>query len=43
MKVKCEDCIYYDKVSGLCGFCMKKILKEVEKNYDRQNKDKGAE
>lgn len=43
MKAKCEECVYYDKTSGLCGLCMKKILKEVEEKYDRQNKDKGTE
>lgn len=31
----CQDCRYYDKRSGLCGFCMKKILEEVKENLEK--------
>ena len=27
-KTECSSCVYYDKRSGFCGFCMTKILKE---------------
>lgn len=37
MKIRnpdCEGCNFYDRSSGLCGFCMKKILKEVKENMN---------
>ena len=45
MKILCEECCYYDVRSGLCGFCMKRIISEVEEklNGDGQDDDKGAE
>ena len=40
-----EECCYYDVRSGLCGFCMKRIVREVEEklNGDGQDDDKGTE
>ena len=26
----CKTCCYYDRLTGLCGVCMKKILKELK-------------
>ena len=26
----CKACCYYDRLTGLCGVCMKKILKELK-------------
>lgn len=44
MKIQCEECCYYDRRSGLCGFCMKQILKEEEtRDGDGQDDDQGAE
>lgn len=45
MKVQCEECRYYDIRSGLCGFCMKKIIREVEerKNGNRQDSDENTQ
>lgn len=31
---ECIDCTYYDKRSGLCGFCMVKILQEIEERKE---------
>ena len=34
MKMKhqdCQNCHYYDKLTGFCGVCYLKILKEMEK------------
>ena len=42
-------CCYYDRLTGLCGVCMKKILKElkvareVRSDGDRQNEPEGDE
>lgn len=33
-KEECRNCTYYDKRSGLCGFCMVKILKEIEERKE---------
>ncbi len=41
-KYDCEHCNYYNKISGVCGFCLKKIMKELERNdSDGQNNNKG--
>ncbi len=45
----CLECCYYDRLTGLCGVCMKKILEELKKarevknDGDRQNKPEGDE
>ena len=26
----CKTCCYYDRLTGLCGVCMKKILRELK-------------
>lgn len=45
----CKACCYYDRLTGLCGVCMKKILKElkeaqeVRSDGDRQNESEGDE
>ena len=45
----CKTCCYYDRLTGLCGVCMKKILKElkvaqeVRSDGDRQNEPEGDE
>ena len=45
----CRTCYYYDRLTGLCGVCMKKILKElkvaqeVRSDGDRQNESEGDE
>ena len=45
----CRMCCYYDRLTGLCGVCMKKILKElkaaqeVRSDGDRQNESEGDE
>lgn len=45
----CKTCCYYDRMTGLCGVCMKKILKElkvaqeVRSDGDRQNEPEGDE
>lgn len=31
---ECKSCTYYDKRSGFCGFCMVKILKEIEEREE---------
>ena len=31
---ECKSCTYYDKRSGFCGFCMVKILKEIEERKE---------
>lgn len=37
---ECEGCTYYDRTSGLCGFCMRRILNEVRaKNEKEGDKD----
>ena len=38
-KTECSSCVYYDKRSGFCGFCMVKILKEIEE--ERKEKTHG--
>ena len=45
MKIQCEECYYYDSRSGLCGFCMKKIIREVEeqKHGNQQNDNQNTE
>lgn len=46
---ECEGCNYYDKKSGLCGFCMMKILREIEeersvkKDGNRQDEAESVE
>ena len=44
-KYDCRLCNYYEKLSGLCGVCMKKILDEVEagKNGNEQKHTEGIE
>ncbi len=47
-KEKCKECCYYDRRSGLCGFCMMKILREMNmmkegKDDDRQDEAESAE
>lgn len=32
--MECSSCVYYDKRSGFCGFCMVKILKEIEEEKE---------
>ena len=45
----CKACCYYDRLTGLCGVCMKKILKElkvaqeVRSDDDRQNESESDE
>ena len=45
----CRTCCYYDRLTGLCGVCMKKILKElkvaqeVRSDGDRQNESESDE
>lgn len=45
----CKACCYYDRLTGLCGVCMKKILKElkvaqeVKSDGDRQNEPESGE
>lgn len=45
----CKACCYYDRLTGLCGVCMKKILEElkvaqeVRSDGDRQNEPEGDE
>lgn len=31
---ECKSCTYYDRQSGFCGFCMVKILKEIEESRE---------
>lgn len=39
-KIKCEEsCRYYDRRSMLCGFCMKKILEELEDREEEKEID----
>ncbi len=44
---ECQDCNYYDKTTGFCGVCMKKILTELKeggtKHGDRESENQGAE
>ena len=42
-KYDCRVCMYREKISGLCGFCMMKILDEVKKDGDKQTQPKSAE
>ncbi len=48
-KIKCPECCYYDKRTGLCGFCMRRILRELnlikeeEQDGDRQDETEGVE
>lgn len=47
-KIKCPKCCYYDRRSGLCGFCMMRILRELnlikeeEQDGDRQDETESA-
>lgn len=41
-KTECNDCVYYDRLSGFCGFCMQRILKEVEEIQRKDSEENGS-
>lgn len=38
---ECKSCTYYDKRSGFCGFCMVKILQEIEERKEETSDGNG--
>ena len=38
---ECKLCTYYDKRSGFCGFCMVKILQEIEERKEGTSNGNG--
>lgn len=41
--MNCNSCVYYDKRSGFCGFCMVKILKEIEEEKEENANGNGQD
>lgn len=40
---RCKDCPYRNRLTGFCGFCMRKILDEVKDREKRKERESNGE
>ena len=36
-EIECKECPYANKDAGFCGFCLRKIIREVEEERRRKS------